>query len=76
MYEQRTSVMVKNRIENIEEKFVKGEKLGEGAFGEVFACKRRGGTNKQEYALKELSKADHKNGWAAHFLKNELVIMK
>ena len=26
--------------------------------------------------MKELSKADHKDGWNAHLLKNELVILK
>ena len=69
-------MMIKNKVEEIEDKFQKGELLGEGAFGSVFVCKRKESDDSTAYALKELSKNDHKSGWAAHFLKNELVIMK
>jgi serine/threonine protein kinase len=70
-------MLVKNKVTSIEENFTKGKLLGEGSFGKVYICKHAGAhSDGTEYALKELEKDAHNSGWAAHFLKNELVIMK
>jgi serine/threonine protein kinase len=53
------SGIIDNRVKNIDDAFEKGVKLGEGSFGTVFQCKKKGMFGGPSYALKELSKAEH-----------------
>ena len=68
--------MIQNRVKSIEDDFLKGKMLGEGSFGKVYLCFKKGDPEATPYALKELSKTEYKNRYAEHFLKNEMVIMR
>ena len=78
MFNNRTSQIVRNKVQHFTDKFERGELLGEGGFGSVYKCWRKGSRVEggKFYALKVLKKDDHKAGWAARLLKNELVILK
>ena len=68
--------MIGNAIEDFNEKYIKGQKLGEGNFGSVYQCHLKHGNPNQKFALKELRKSDFQEGYSNILLKSELFIIE